>query len=126
MSHVTGGGIAQNLQRVIPPGLSVSVDRSTWRPPEIMHFLASAGSLALADVEDTWNMGVGFFLIVDPARTSQITRALSAEGTDWWPVGTVVALDQREEKSPDWVSGAKGVEGGAVRLIGDYSSSSSS
>lgn len=125
MSHVTGGGIAQNLQRVLPKGLAVSVDRQTWRPPEIMRLLTSAGSLAFGDVEDTWNMGVGFVLIVNPVESDRVTRVLATEGVDGWPVGSVTE-HVPADRSEDWVSGAKGVDGGAVRLVGDYSSSSSS
>jgi len=123
MSHVTGGGIAQNLQRVIPPGLAVSVDRSTWSPPEIMRYLAQAGSLQLSDVEDTWNMGIGFFVIVDGLVTDQVIRACESAGIAAWPVGSVSAFSG--DTADGWVSGAKGVSGGAVRLVGDYSSSSS-
>jgi len=123
MSHVTGGGIAQNVQRVIPPGLAVSVDRSTWTPPAIMHYLAEAGSLKLADVEDTWNMGIGFFAIVDDAATHQVIRVCEAFGIGAWPVGTVTEFSGGA--ADGWVSGAKGVSGGAVKLVGDYSSSSS-
>ena len=122
MSHVTGGGIAQNLQRVIPPGLAVSVDRSTWTPPAVMSYLAEAGSLTLADVEDTWNMGIGFFVIVDDAATNQVMELCEAAGIAAWPVGTVTEFV--DAQSDGWVSGAKGVSGGAVKLVGDYSSSS--
>jgi phosphoribosylformylglycinamidine cyclo-ligase len=123
-SHVTGGGIAQNLQRVIPPGLAVSVDRSTWKPPEIMRLLAEAGSLHLAEVEDTWNMGVGFFAITDPRQAERVIDFCRRAGVEAWPVG---AVSEMAETTSDegWVSGAKGVSGGAVRLVGDYSSSSS-
>ena len=123
MSHVTGGGIAQNLQRVIPPGMAVSVDRSTWTPPAIMHYLAEAGSLNLAEVEDTWNMGIGFFVIADEAATDQVIRVCQDAGISAWPVGSVSEFSGDDQE--DWVSGAKGVSGGAVKLVGDYSSSSS-
>jgi phosphoribosylformylglycinamidine cyclo-ligase len=123
MSHVTGGGIAQNLQRVIPPGFAVSVDRSTWTPPAIMHYLAEAGSLELAEVEDTWNMGIGFFVIVDDAVTGEVIRVCQGAGIAAWPVGSVTEFS--DTGTNEWVSGAKGVSGGAVRLVGDYSSSSS-
>ncbi len=124
MSHVTGGGIAQNLQRVIPPGLAVSVDRATWRPPAIIRYLAAAGSLDLAAVEDTWNMGVGFFTVVDETVAHQAISLCEAAGIDAWPVGSVSEFS--DDATGTWVSGAKGVAGGAVRLVGDYSSSSSS
>jgi phosphoribosylformylglycinamidine cyclo-ligase len=123
MSHITGGGIAQNLQRVIPPGFSVSVDRSTWNPPAIMQYLAAAGSLDVSDVEDTWNMGIGFFVIAHQAATDSVIRVCEAAGIAAWPVGSVAEFTGDQ---PDgWVSGAKGVSGGAVKLVGDYSSSSS-
>jgi phosphoribosylformylglycinamidine cyclo-ligase len=124
MSHVTGGGIAQNLQRVIPPGLAVSVDRATWEPPAIIRYLAAAGSLDLTAVEDTWNMGVGFFVIVDGDVEDQVIRICEGAGLQAWPVGLV--RDFSGQSSGNWVSGAKGIAGGAVRLVGDYSSSSSS
>jgi len=123
MSHVTGGGIAQNLQRVIPPGLAVTVDRTTWRPPAIVRYLAEAGSLELTDVEDTWNMGIGFFLIVDPSVSAHTIEVCEGVGIHAWTVGVV---SEFLGDTADWVSGAKGVSGGAVRLDGDYSSSSSS
>jgi phosphoribosylformylglycinamidine cyclo-ligase len=121
MSHVTGGGIAQNLQRVIPPGLAVGVDRATWSPPAVMRYLAEVGSLQLAEVEDTWNMGIGFFAIVDQAASDEAIRVCEGAGIDAWPVGVVTEFSG--EPTEDWVSGAKGVSGGAVRLVGDYSSS---
>jgi len=122
-SHVTGGGIAQNLQRVIPPGLAVAVDRSTWQPPEIMRFLAEAGSLEFADVEDTWNMGVGFFAITNPENSDRVIEFCRRSGVRAWQVGVVSTAPSGAERD-GWVSGAKGVAGGAVRLVGDYSSSS--
>lgn len=125
MSHVTGGGIAQNLQRVLPPEVEVVVDRSGWEPPAIMRFLAAAGSLTLGDVEDTWNMGVGFFVVIGSDSQSDVITHLVARGLSAWPVGHV-ASQNAADNSEQWVSGAKGVSGGRVRLSGDYRSSSSS
>lgn len=125
LSHVTGGGIAQNLQRVLPSDARVIVDRSTWTPPGVMAFLTEAGSLTFADVEDTWNMGIGFFAVVDAASAEGVIGRSEAAGIRAWSVGSVEKRDSGDTSS-DWVSGAKGVSGGAVRLAGDYSSSSSS
>lgn len=125
LSHVTGGGIAQNLQRVLPPGMAVTVDRSTWAPPAIMTHLTQADSLTLGDVEDTWNMGIGFFVVCDPGASPTVIAASEAAGVGAWVVG---AVDTAMDGDPldGWVSGAKGVAGGRVKLVGDYSSSSSS
>ena len=125
LSHVTGGGIAQNLQRVLPPGLAVTVDRSTWSPPAIMAYLAAAGSIELAEVEDTWNMGIGFFVVCDPAAQGSVIAVCEAAGIAAWPVGTLEDATGRDQED-GWVSGAKGVSGGLVKLVGDYSSSSAS
>jgi phosphoribosylformylglycinamidine cyclo-ligase len=125
LSHVTGGGIAQNLQRVLPAGASVEVDRSTWHPPAIMASLAGHARLSLFDVEDTWNMGIGFFAVVDSSVRSEALGLLDELGHSSWVVGTV-SSGEPAPTGAGWVSGAKGVAGGAVRLIGDYSSSSSS
>lgn len=125
LSHVTGGGIAQNLQRVLPAGVSVEVDRSTWHPPAIMAFLAEHAHLDLVDVEDTWNMGIGFLAVVDSSVRSEALALIAELGHPSWVVGTVSSGSPASSPA-GWVSGAKGVAGGAVRLIGDYSSSSSS
>ena len=125
LSHVTGGGIAQNLQRVLPSHTQVVVDRTTWTPPGVMEFLVSAGAMGFFDVEDTWNMGVGFFAVAAPECVSEVVALASRAGIRAWPVGSV---EERvsDDTSPGWVSGAKGVSGGAVRLDGPYRSSSSS
>jgi phosphoribosylformylglycinamidine cyclo-ligase len=125
LSHVTGGGIAQNLQRVLPPGMAVTVDRSTWTPPAIMSYLTQAGSLTSADVEDTWNMGIGFLVVCDLAASAAVISASERGGVAAWPVGIVETIAD-DVSSDGWVSGAKGVAGGRVKLVGDYSSSSSS
>ena len=123
LSHVTGGGIAQNLSRVIPRGLSVDVDRSTWSPPTVMQVLADAGGFSLGQVEDTWNMGIGMMAVVDPTEATAVSAALEKSGHRVWQVGVVG--DDDGEMSPETTTSAKGVEGGAIRLVGTYADSSS-
>lgn len=117
MSHVTGGGIAANLARVLPTGSFVEVDRSTWRPPEVFGALASVGGLSLAETEDTWNLGVGFFIVASHDSGSGIIAALARFGMNAWVAGRV---STGAHDLTDFVSGAKGVAGGAVRLTGDF------
>ncbi|MDA0289449.1 MAG: phosphoribosylformylglycinamidine cyclo-ligase [Actinomycetota bacterium] len=123
LSHVTGGGIAQNLSRVIPRGLSVDVDRSTWSPPVVMQVLADAGGFSLGQVEDTWNMGIGMVAVVDPTEATAVSTALKKSGHRVWQVGIV--REDSGEMSPEVTTSAKGVEGGAIRLVGTYADSSS-
>jgi len=121
LCHVTGGGIAQNLSRVTPPELAIDVERQTWSPPRVIRVLAEAGGFPLTDVEDTWNMGIGMIAVVDPASRGAVEATLTGAGLRVWQVGEV-----RTAASVDTTGAtreAKGVLGGAVRLVGDYSSS---
>ena len=121
LSHVTGGGIAANLARVLPVGTWVDVDRSTWSPAPVFRVLADLGGLDLTATEGTWNLGIGFLAVVSADQADAAIAALAAEGIDTWQVGVVSdsALPEGE-----YEQGAKGVDGGAVRLIGAYADAS--
>ena len=124
MSHVTGGGIAQNLSRVLPQGLSLDVDRATWAPAPVFGVLAEAGGFATTDVEDTWNMGIGMALVVDSSEADAVAATLRLHGHTAWRVGEIEATNGVNPEGA--ITEAKGVSGGAVRLVGTYLSSDSS
>jgi phosphoribosylformylglycinamidine cyclo-ligase len=88
-SHITGGGLADNTARVIPDGLVAIYDRSTWSLPLEMKFLADVAGVPQADVERTWNVGIGMSAIVDPAVADLIIRSLAARGMKAWVAGKV-------------------------------------
>jgi phosphoribosylformylglycinamidine cyclo-ligase len=117
MSHITGGGIAANLARVLPQGVALDVDRSTWSPQEVFKVLASWGKFSLESVEGTWNLGLGQALVVDATRAAEVALALTKAGIDTWQLGVIA--DAPADLS-SFVQGAKGVDGGAVRLVGSY------
>lgn len=123
LSHVTGGGIAANLARVLPVGTWVELDRSTWSPAPVFRVLAGLGDLELESTEGTWNLGIGFLAVVAAERADASIAALQAEGIDTWQVG-VVHEGALPESGADgfghFEQGAKGVDGGAVRLVGSY------
>ncbi|HST71586.1 MULTISPECIES: phosphoribosylformylglycinamidine cyclo-ligase [Kocuria] len=120
-SHVTGGGLAANLARVLPAGLEATVDRSTWELPAIFQLIGQLGNVPLPDLERTLNLGVGMVAVVDPAVADDAVAHLGARGLGAWIMGTVGAIDPEADHSgPDWVQGAKGVDGGAVRLVNAY------
>lgn len=119
-SHVTGGGLAANLARVLPQGLEGRVDRSTWQIPAIFSLVGSLGQVPLADLERTLNLGVGMIAIVDPAVADAAVSRLNERGISAWIMGDVVKAGTPDLNNPDYVQGAKGVDGGAVRLYGSY------
>lgn len=124
MSHVTGGGIAQNISRVLPQGVSLDVDRATWAPAPVFGVLAEAGGFATTDVEDTWNMGIGMALVVDSSEADAVAATLERHGHTAWRVGEIEATNGVNPEGA--ITEAKGVSGGAVRLVGTYLSSDSS
>jgi phosphoribosylformylglycinamidine cyclo-ligase len=117
LSHVTGGGIAANLARVLPKGMWVDVDRATWSPPTVFRVLADWGNEPLVGTEGTWNLGIGMLAIVSHDAASTLTREWSGAGIDSWVVGHV---SNRPITGDGYITGAKGVDGGAVRLVGNY------
>jgi len=120
LSHVTGGGIAANLARVLPQETWVEVDRSTWSPPPVFRVLADLGGLDLEATEGTWNLGVGFVAIVAAARADAAASALAQEGIATWRIGVVRDGARPDDAHGAFEQGAKGVDGGAVRLVGTY------
>ncbi|RFA16202.1 phosphoribosylformylglycinamidine cyclo-ligase [Subtercola boreus] len=119
LSHVTGGGIAANLARVLPRGSWVEVDRSTWSPLPVFRVLGAWAGTTLESAEGTWNLGIGMFAVVAASSASAVAAALAADGIRTWPVG-VVSTSARDFAGSGFEQGAKGVDGGAVRLVGAY------
>lgn len=120
-SHVTGGGLAANLARVLPQGLMATVDRGTWSLPAIFRLVGDLGRVPQADLERTLNLGVGMVAVVAPEAAETAISQLSGAGMDAWAMGTVGEVtDAAAGAGEDFVQGAKGVDGGAVLLTGDY------
>ena len=117
LSHVTGGGMAANLARVLPVGSWVEVDRSTWAPQDVFRVLSGWGGISLEETEGTWNLGIGMFAVVAADQADAVIAAVSSRGIPAWIAGTVTIGERSLE---GFEQGAKGVNGGAVRLVGAY------
>jgi phosphoribosylformylglycinamidine cyclo-ligase len=89
-AHITGGGLAGNLARVLPDGADAVLDRSTWRPPAIFGVLAGAGAVPPAEMERVFNMGVGMTAVVARADTDRALDVLASRGVDAWVLGEVI------------------------------------
>jgi phosphoribosylformylglycinamidine cyclo-ligase len=120
ISHVTGGGLAANLARVLPVGSHVDVDRSTWRPPVVTQVLGEAGGVTVADRERTWNQGVGMVAVVPSRHADAVVGTLAATGTRAWVCGEVTTSDPGEHQGEEVARGTKGVAGGSARLVGQH------
>ncbi|MZD07256.1 phosphoribosylformylglycinamidine cyclo-ligase [Streptomyces sp. SID5785] len=88
-SHITGGGLAANLARVIPDGLHATVDRSTWTPGAIFDLVGRAGSVERLELEKTLNMGVGMMAIVPQESVDVALATLADRGVDSWVAGEI-------------------------------------
>ncbi|HEY0247246.1 MAG TPA: phosphoribosylformylglycinamidine cyclo-ligase [Gryllotalpicola sp.] len=117
LSHVTGGGIAANLARVLPRGSWVELDRSAWSPSPVFRALSEVAGTSLESAEGTWNLGIGFFAVVAPEAAAGVIGALAADGIPAWVAGEV---STEPRALAGFEQGAKGVDGGAVRLVGGY------
>ncbi|HOC13820.1 MAG TPA: phosphoribosylformylglycinamidine cyclo-ligase [Propionicimonas sp.] len=91
ISHITGGGLANNLVRVLPDGIGVDLDRVTWTPPAIFDLVQSVGGISQPDIEATLNMGVGMALVLPESSVASAQAVASAAGIDSWVMGAAVA-----------------------------------
>ena len=90
MAHITGGGLTDNVPRVLPPGLGVQIDTSTWERPPIFPLLQRLGDIAWSEMYRTFNMGVGFVLIVRSDDVSSVRQKLGNLGETSFVMGSVV------------------------------------
>jgi phosphoribosylformylglycinamidine cyclo-ligase len=87
--HVTGGGLAGNLERVIPHGLVAEIDRGTWTPSPVFGMIAQRGRVERVEMEKTFNMGVGMVAVVAPEDTDRALAVLTARHLKCWTLGTI-------------------------------------
>ena len=116
MSHITGGGIAANIARVLPENLAADVERNTWTPQPIFSVIGEEGGVDLAEMERTFNMGLGMVAVVSPDAVDRAVDVLALRGVDAWPCGNVRLRDADEQGD----ASAKGGSGGIVRVVGEY------
>ncbi len=107
MSHVTGGGLAANLERVLPDTLAVTLDRGTWTPQPVFDLVRAVGSVEQAALERTLNCGVGMVAVTAPEDVERAIALLEGHGVRSWVCGEV------------GTPGA-GVAGGSVTLRGQH------
>ncbi|WP_244930276.1 phosphoribosylformylglycinamidine cyclo-ligase [Nocardioides sp. W7] len=106
MSHITGGGLAANLERVLPVELTATLDRTTWTPQPIFDLVRQVGNVSQPDLEMTLNCGVGMVAMMPAEDVDAAVALLDGFGIRAWAAGEVSVSD---------------TDGGRVRLIGQHS-----
>jgi phosphoribosylformylglycinamidine cyclo-ligase len=101
-AHITGGGLAANLARVLPPDADAVLDRATWRPAPVFGLLGEHGNVPADEMERVFNMGVGMAAIVASGDSDRALRLLAERGV------------------PSWVAGQIAEGTGCARLIGQH------
>ncbi|MBV9931237.1 MAG: phosphoribosylformylglycinamidine cyclo-ligase [Alphaproteobacteria bacterium] len=89
MAHITGGGLLENIPRVLPRGLHARIDADAWPQPRLMAFLQAQGRIEPEEMARTFNCGIGMAVIVSPADVSRVVEALENAGEDVFAIGRV-------------------------------------
>ena len=89
MAHITGGGLPENLPRCLPNGLQASVDPSSWVRPAVYDWLQSHGDIPERDLWHTFNLGIGYCLIVPEEGVAVAEKACESQGLQAWTIGRI-------------------------------------
>ncbi len=90
LAHITGGGLTENLPRVLPEGMGAEVDLDSWDLPDVFQWLAKTGGMAEAEMLKTFNCGIGMVVVVDAARADAVQALLTEQGETVARLGTVI------------------------------------
>nr|WP_283751824.1 phosphoribosylformylglycinamidine cyclo-ligase [Roseofilum acuticapitatum] len=91
MAHITGGGLPENLPRCLGQNQSIAINWSAWEIPPIFQWLAQAGSVAQEEMFNTFNMGIGFVVLIDPEQAEFALNTFNAQGIEAFTLGKVIS-----------------------------------
>lgn len=97
IAHITGGGICENIERILPPGISITIDRGAWDVPPVFPWLQGLGKVNQAEMDRVFNMGLGLAVIVSPFYADNICRMIQQSGHPCRVIGEVTARDGASE-----------------------------
>ena len=89
IAHITGGGLRENLDRILPPEAHVVLDRDSWPRPPVFPWLKRLGEIDDAEMDEVFNMGIGLVLVVSPFYADAIAERLREQGFENWRIGHV-------------------------------------
>ena len=91
ISHITGGGLLENIPRVLPDELAAKLDNASWKLPEIFQFLQDNGNIDIMEMYRVFNCGVGMVLVVPAEQSADAIQHMNEQGEKAWLVGEIVA-----------------------------------
>ena len=91
MAHITGGGLPENLPRCLPDGCSARIDASSWKRPPLFRWLQEAGDIPERDLWHTFNLGIGFCLVVPTGSEAAVLEHCRSKSHRAWVIGNVTS-----------------------------------
>jgi phosphoribosylformylglycinamidine cyclo-ligase len=94
IAHITGGGLLENLGRIIPQGCRATIRRHSWPMPPVFSWLQKLGEVDESEMDEVFNMGLGLVLVVSPYYADSIRAQLAESGLESWPIGEIAEGEQ--------------------------------
>ncbi len=91
LAHITGGGLRDNLERILPPGVRAEIDEGSWDLPPVFSWIQQLGEIESAEMRRVFNMGIGLVLVVRPDHAEHVQRTLADLGLGNWQIGRIAA-----------------------------------
>jgi phosphoribosylformylglycinamidine cyclo-ligase len=96
LAHITGGGLTENLPRVMPQGTCASIDVSSWTMPEVFHWLQQNGNITNEEMWRTFNCGIGMVVILPEDSVASAIELMQQHDIDAWKIGQIESCDSQE------------------------------
>jgi phosphoribosylformylglycinamidine cyclo-ligase len=103
LAHITGGGITENIPRILQGAIDAEIDTSSWSRGAVFDWLADNGNIEIAEMRRTFNCGVGMVVIVDAADADKAIETLNDQGEQAWKIGRIVSADPDSPRSVQYV-----------------------
>ncbi len=97
MAHITGGGLPGNLSRILPEGLQAVIDASSWEIPPVFGLIEKLGPVARGEMYRTFNMGIGFALVVPPEEAGKLIKVLEEKGLPAYRIGAIAPMETERD-----------------------------
>jgi phosphoribosylformylglycinamidine cyclo-ligase len=91
VAHITGGGLQENLQRILPEGVGAKIERHVWPVPPVFRWIQKLGDIDSGEMDRVFNMGLGLVLVVSPYYAESIRHQLRDFGLESWVIGRITS-----------------------------------